>query len=112
MPEVAKPAYLSRLRFRAEPEPRRHTTRSQPLYRRLDVFDLSRHLGVISRGGAGRLEERELPVAAAVKQAFPRSVRDLASPRRTTWPAVDPAPESSLRLRCLQALPASFALDS
>src|SRR5215216_5029258 len=46
-----------------------HSTRSQPLHRRLDVFDLPRHLGVISRGGASRLEERELPVAAPVKQA-------------------------------------------
>src|SRR5215216_4429686 len=49
-----------------------HSTRSQPLYGRLDVFDLPRHLSVhlsvISCGGAGRLEERELPLTTAVEQ--------------------------------------------
>src|ERR687889_923909 len=41
-----------------------------------------------------------------------RSVRGPASLRRTTWPAADPVPGSSLRLCCLQAFPASFALGS
>src|SRR5215208_7635275 len=49
-----------------------HSTHSQPLHGRLDVFDLPRHLSVhlsvISCGGAGRLEERKLPLTTAVEQ--------------------------------------------
>src|SRR5215207_5511937 len=46
-----------------------YPARPQPLHRRLDIFDLPAHLGVISRGGTGRLEERKLPAAAAVEQS-------------------------------------------
>src|SRR5215207_5073664 len=45
-----------------------HSTPSQPLHGRLDVFDLPRHLSVISCAGAGRLEERKLPLTTAVEQ--------------------------------------------
>src|SRR5215213_4497208 len=45
-----------------------YSTPSQPLHDRLDVFDLPRHLSVISCGGPGRLEEPELPLTTAVEQ--------------------------------------------
>src|SRR5215212_12247104 len=45
-----------------------HSTPSQPLHGRLDVFDLPRHLSVLSWGGAARLEEHELPLTTAIEQ--------------------------------------------
>src|SRR5215212_5736209 len=47
----------------------RHSTPSQPLHGRLDVFNLPRHLSsVLSWGGTARLEEHELPLTTAVEQ--------------------------------------------
>src|SRR5215218_5779317 len=46
-----------------------HSTPSQPLHGRLDVFNLPPHLSsVLSWGGAARLEEHELPLTTAIEQ--------------------------------------------